>query len=133
MSEARGALLIGADGIHSAIRAQMHPGQGPIHWGGALMWRGTVRAEPLRTGSSFVGLGTGKTRMVIYPISHPDADGRALINWIAEVTVDASDGWTGERWFEAAEVSRFRPSLRRLPLPVAGCARASCRRARRPG
>jgi 2-polyprenyl-6-methoxyphenol hydroxylase-like FAD-dependent oxidoreductase len=106
-SQARGALLIGADGIHSKIRAQMHPAQGPIHWGGALMWRGTVRAEPLRTGSSFVGLGTGRTRMVIYPISRPDADGRALINWIAEVTVDASDGWTGERWFEAAEISDF--------------------------
>ncbi|RTL93334.1 MAG: flavin-dependent oxidoreductase, partial [Bradyrhizobiaceae bacterium] len=38
-SEARGRLLIGADGIHSAIRAQMHPTQPPIHWGGAVMWR----------------------------------------------------------------------------------------------
>jgi 2-polyprenyl-6-methoxyphenol hydroxylase-like FAD-dependent oxidoreductase len=45
--------------------------------------------------------------MVIYPISRPDADGRALINWIAEVTVDSSGGWTGERWFEAAEISDF--------------------------
>jgi 2-polyprenyl-6-methoxyphenol hydroxylase-like FAD-dependent oxidoreductase len=106
-SEARGALLIGADGIHSAIRAQMHPDQGPIHWGGALMWRGTVRARPLRTGSSFVGLGTGRQRMVIYPISHPDAEGRALINWIAEVTVDSTGGWSGERWFEPAEIGDF--------------------------
>src|SRR6056300_568707 len=32
-------VLIGADGIHSAIRAQMHPDQPPIHWGGAVMWR----------------------------------------------------------------------------------------------
>ena len=103
----RGALLIGADGIHSTIRGQMHPEQGPIHWGGALMWRGTVRAEPLRTGSSFVGLGTGKQRMVIYPISRPDADGKALINWIAEVTVDSTGGWTGDRWFEAAEIGDF--------------------------
>jgi len=106
-SEARGALLIGADGIHSAIRAQMHPRQGPIHWGGALMWRGTVRARPLRTGSSFVGLGTGRQRMVIYPISRPDAEGRALINWIAEVTVDSTGGWTGARWFEPAEIGDF--------------------------
>jgi 2-polyprenyl-6-methoxyphenol hydroxylase-like FAD-dependent oxidoreductase len=29
-----GSLLIGADGIHSTIRAQMHPDQPPIHWGG---------------------------------------------------------------------------------------------------
>ncbi len=70
-----GTLLIGADGIHSAIRAQMHPDQPPIHWGGALMWRGTTRAEPIRTGSSFVGLGTHRQRMVIYPISQTDADG----------------------------------------------------------
>src|SRR6185295_11862380 len=32
--EVNGALLIGADGIHSAVRAQMHPAQPPIHWGG---------------------------------------------------------------------------------------------------
>lgn len=116
-SEARGTLLIGADGIHSTIRAQMHPDQGPIHWGGALMWRGTVRAEPLRTGASFVGLGTGKQRMVIYPISHLDAEGKALINWIAEVTVDSSGGWTGDRWFEQAPISDVIPHFEAFRYP----------------
>lgn len=106
-STARGALLIGADGIRSAIRAQMHPDQGPIHWGGALMWRGTVRAQPIRTGSSFVGLGTSRQRMVIYPISRPDASGHALINWIAEVTVDNTEGWGSDRWFIPAETRDF--------------------------
>ncbi|MDG3041147.1 flavin-dependent oxidoreductase [Roseicyclus marinus] len=102
-----GRLLIGADGIHSRIRAQMHPGQPPIHWGGAVMWRGTVRAKPLRGGSSFVGLGTHRHRMVIYPISHPAEDGTALINWIAEVTVDASGGWPDDAWFKPVEVADF--------------------------
>jgi 2-polyprenyl-6-methoxyphenol hydroxylase-like FAD-dependent oxidoreductase len=51
--EVQGTVLIGADGIHSNIRAQMHPNQPPIHWGGALMWRGTTRAKPSRTSSSF--------------------------------------------------------------------------------
>src|ERR1051325_4276124 len=69
ISEAMGTLLIGADGIHSAVRAQMHPTQPPIHWGGAVMWRGTTWAKPIRTGSSFVGLGTHRQRMVFYPIS----------------------------------------------------------------
>jgi len=55
-SDIAGSLLIGADGIHSNIRAQMHPDQPPIHWGGAIMWRGTTRAKPIRTGSSFIGL-----------------------------------------------------------------------------
>lgn len=100
-------LLVGADGIHSTVRAQMYPNQPPIHWGGAVMWRGTVRAKPLRTGSSFVGLGTHRHRMVIYPISAPDAEGRALINWIAEVTMDNADGWQQEGWFREVAVSAF--------------------------
>ncbi|MCC5986452.1 MAG: flavin-dependent oxidoreductase [Pararhodobacter sp.] len=106
-SEARGALLIGADGIHSAVRAQMHPDQPPIRWGGVIMWRGTVRDRPIRTGSSFVGLGTHRHRMVIYPISHPDSQGRALINWIAELTVDDDPGRRPEGWFRQVAIEDF--------------------------
>jgi 2-polyprenyl-6-methoxyphenol hydroxylase-like FAD-dependent oxidoreductase len=103
-----GTILVGADGIHSAIRAQMHPDQPPIHWGGALMWRGASLGKPIRTGSSFVGLGTHKQRMVIYPISHPDPDtGLALINWIAEVTFDDSDDWKDSGWFQKVGIDDF--------------------------
>ncbi|PWE29151.1 flavin-dependent oxidoreductase [Pararhodobacter marinus] len=105
--EERGSLLIGADGIHSAIRAQMHPDQPPIHWGGAVMWRGVTRAKPIRTGSSFVGLGTHRHRMVIYPISHPDADGLAAINWIAEVTYDDPSARENTGWFRQVGIEDF--------------------------
>jgi len=107
-SRETGTLLIGADGIHSAVRAQMHPDQPPIHWGGAIMWRGTTQAKPIRTGSSFVGLGTHTQRMVIYPISHPNPEtGLATINWIAEVTVDNSEGWKNSGWFKPVEIDDF--------------------------
>ena len=102
-----GALLIGADGIHSAMCRQMHPEDAGVQWGGAIMWRGTVRAKPLRTGSSFVGLGTHRHRIVFYPISAPDADGLALINWIAEVTVDPAHGWQQDGWFRPVEIAEF--------------------------
>lgn len=107
LSELRGRLLIGADGIHSAVRAQMHPEQPPIHWGGALMWRGTTRVKPMRTESSFIGLGTHQQRMVIYPISQTDDDGTALVNWIAEVTVDNTDGWQQDGWFREVDIDHF--------------------------
>ncbi|MGJ8556128.1 MAG: flavin-dependent oxidoreductase [Sulfitobacter geojensis] len=107
IKQLRARLLIGADGIHSTVRAQMHPDQPPIHWGGALMWRGTVRMKPLRTGSSFVGLGTHQHRMVIYPISPPDADGTCIVNWIAEVTMNNAEGWQQSGWFRPVEVDRF--------------------------
>ncbi len=103
-----GTLLIGADGIHSAIRAQMHPDQPDIHWGGAVMWRGTTQAKPIRTGSSFVGLGSHRQRMVIYPISHPDPEtGLSLINWIAEVTFDDPRQRDNIGWFRQVDIKDF--------------------------
>jgi len=107
-AEANGTLLIGADGINSAVRAQMHPAQPPIHWGGAVMWRGMTWGKPIRTGSSFVGLGTHRQRVVFYPISHPDpATGLSMINWIAEVTMDNSEGWKQSGWFRQVETAAF--------------------------
>lgn len=98
-SEVAGSLLIAADGLHSAVRQQMHPAQPPIQWGGAIMWRGVSRGKPIRTGASFVGLGTHRQRVVFYPISAPDPDtGLADINWIAEITVDNKDGWPDGDW-----------------------------------
>lgn len=103
-----GALLIGADGIHSKVRAQMHPEQPPIHWGGAVMWRGTSMVKPVRTGSSFIGLGTHRQRMVIYPISPPDPDtGLAQVNWIAEVTMDDPTARDDIGWFRQVEIDDF--------------------------
>ncbi len=98
-SEVEGSLLIAADGLHSAVRQQMYPGQPPIQWGGAIMWRGVTRGKPIRTGASFVGLGTHRQRVVFYPISAPDAHtGLADINWIAEITVDNAGGWSEGDW-----------------------------------
>lgn len=103
--EVEGSLLIGADGMHSAIRAKMYPRQPPVHWGGAIMWRGSSRARPTRTGASFVGLGTHNQRLVYYPISRPDPEsGLAEINWIAEITADNSGGLQGGDWNREADI-----------------------------
>jgi 2-polyprenyl-6-methoxyphenol hydroxylase-like FAD-dependent oxidoreductase len=107
-SELRGRLLVAADGLHSAVRAQMHPGQPPIQWGGAIMWRGVTPGVPIRSGASFVGVGSARHRVVLYPISQPDrASGLAAINWIAEITVDNAGGWTQGDWNRRVAIDEF--------------------------
>ncbi len=106
--QARGRLLVAADGLHSAVRAQMYPNQPPIQWGGAIMWRGTTPSVPIRSGASFVGVGSLRHRVVLYPISAPAPDtGQATINWIAEITVSNAQGWAKGDWTQRVQLSDF--------------------------
>ena len=106
--EVAGRLLVAADGLHSAVRSQMYPQQPPIQWGGAIMWRGTTPGVPIRSGASFVGVGSLRHRVVLYPISPVDAKtGLATINWIAEITVDNSQGWTQGDWNRRVALEDF--------------------------
>lgn len=47
---ARADLLIGADGLYSAVRAQLHPGEPPPRWSGVMMWRGVTTGPPFLSG-----------------------------------------------------------------------------------
>ena len=107
-STSEGNVLVGADGLHSAVRAQMHPDEGSPIWGGPVMWRGTSVAPPIRTGASFVLVGKLEQRFVCYPISKPDPEtGLATINWIAELTYDTSQGWGDGDWNKQVPISKF--------------------------
>lgn len=108
-SEEEGALAIGADGIHSAIRAQMAPGEGPPIWDGRVLWRATSRAAPFLSGASMIMAGNDDLRIVAYPISVPDADGLATINWLAEKRYDKAQGWTREDYNRTVEKAKFAP------------------------
>jgi 5-methylphenazine-1-carboxylate 1-monooxygenase len=81
----RGACAIACDGIHSAVRRQFFPDEGPPRYSGVNMWRGVTRWKPFLSGAPMVRAGwlsTGK--MVIYPIRELDG-GEQLINWVAEI------------------------------------------------
>ena len=80
----RASVLIAADGIHSAIRRQFHPDEGPPRWNGMMMWRGTSLARPFLDGRTMVQAGHRRAKFVVYPIAPPRPDGLQLINWICD-------------------------------------------------
>ncbi|MDX2484806.1 MAG: flavin-dependent oxidoreductase [Pseudodonghicola sp.] len=107
-----GDLIIAADGIHSALRAQMYPQEGAPIWDGRILWRGTTLAPDYHGGGSMVMIGHDDLRAVAYPITGPDPDsGLATINWIAEKRFDTSDDWRREDWTRAARITEFLPDF----------------------
>ncbi|WP_432933133.1 flavin-dependent oxidoreductase [Microbispora sp. CA-135349] len=76
-------VLIGADGVHSAVRAALYPEEGPPPTNGVTMYRGTAWGDPFLTGSSMAVLGDDRRRLVLYPIDRDEATGKVLINWVA--------------------------------------------------
>jgi 5-methylphenazine-1-carboxylate 1-monooxygenase len=103
-------VVVGCDGVHSAIRRQFHPTETTPRYSGVVMWRGTTVAPPFLTGASMVRAGwlsTGK--MVIYPIrDNVDAAGNQLINWVAEL----ERPYDGDRdWDRHGELADFLPAF----------------------
>lgn len=124
-----GDILIGADGIHSALRAQIAPDEGEPIWGGAVLWRGTTQAVPFKTGASMIMVGYSGLRFVSYPISLPDPQtGLATINWIANLNYDPDQHWNKEDWNRVAKLEDFLPKFEGMRfdwLDAPGLIRAS--------
>ena len=77
--ESEGDLLIGADGIHSAVRRHFYPSEKAV-FDGYLHYRGIVEAAPYLTGASMVVVGHRYHRAIMYPIAaRPGGKGR--IRW----------------------------------------------------
>ncbi len=107
-----GGLIVAADGIHSALRSQMYPREGPPIWGGAILWRATSVAEPFFGGGAMALIGHDTQRLVAYPISNPDPEtGQVVMNWIAELRINPDQGWKKEDWNRAADKTDFAPAF----------------------
>jgi 2-polyprenyl-6-methoxyphenol hydroxylase-like FAD-dependent oxidoreductase len=101
---ARGAAAVGCDGIHSALRRQLHPQDGAPRYSGVNMWRGVARWPAFLGGATMVRAGwlaTGK--MVLYPIRR-HADGTQLLNWVFEIETPLYQPWD---WNRPARIEDF--------------------------
>jgi 2-polyprenyl-6-methoxyphenol hydroxylase-like FAD-dependent oxidoreductase len=109
-ANARADAAIGCDGLHSAVRKFLHPGEGPLAYQGINMWRGVTRARPFLTGASMlVGGWLEVGKLVVYPVRDAiDAEGRQLLNWVAEIQ---SPGNVMQGWNRAGRVEDFLPAF----------------------
>lgn len=88
LNEVRGDILIGADGIHSAVRRSLAPHNNDLQFSGRMLWRAVTEADPYLDGKTMFMAGHQDQKFVCYPISEPlRKQGRSLINWIAELRV----------------------------------------------
>jgi 2-polyprenyl-6-methoxyphenol hydroxylase-like FAD-dependent oxidoreductase len=133
-STLRGRVAIACDGINSAVRKQFYPEEGEPRYSGINMWRGVTRWKPMLSGASMVRAGwMSHGKMVIYPIRPADADGKQLINWVAEIEtphyrkrdwarsgslddfIDAFSDWQFE-WLDVPAFIRAADSVLEFPM-----------------
>ncbi len=103
-------VLVGADGLYSGVRSQLHPGEPPPCWSGIMMWRGVVEGAPFLTGRTVAVAGANAAlKFVAYPISRQaELRGRALVNWVAEVKVPGGSA-TAADWNRHGRVEDVLP------------------------
>lgn len=101
-NEYQADILIGADGIHSAVRTQMH-GEQKARYTGNIAWRAVVPADalgdlaPPPTACVWVG---AKRHAVTYRLA-----GGALVNFVGVVE---QNQWDSESWTERGELDELK-------------------------
>ncbi len=97
-----GDLVIGADGIRSALRAQLNGPEDPV-FTGQVAWRGTIPADRLPEGLVAPGVtvwaGPGR-HLVSYYLR-----GGSLVNFVA---VEERAQWTAEGWSAPGDPDQLR-------------------------
>lgn len=102
----RADLVVSAEGIHSVLRKQFYPDEGPPKYSGINMWRGVTRWQPILSGASMVRVGWHHpAKLLIYPIrDNVDADGRQLVNWVVDIETPT---YRERDWNKRGDLSDF--------------------------
>jgi 2-polyprenyl-6-methoxyphenol hydroxylase-like FAD-dependent oxidoreductase len=106
VAEDESDILVGADGIHSAVRRQFYPQEGEPNFAGQILWRAAIETAPFLGGATMAIAGHFHGRIVAYPIAPGTKPGTLLTNWIAQMSVDTKAP-PREDWNRKVKKDRF--------------------------
>ncbi|RLV09859.1 flavin-dependent oxidoreductase [Streptomyces griseocarneus] len=109
-SETEADVLLGADGIHSAVRAALHPDAAPPRWNGLVVWRGATWAKPFLNGRTMIIAGDDRRRGVVYPMTMgATPDEPVLMNWAVARRADSGEVPDRADWNREVRPEDFLP------------------------
>jgi len=116
---ARGDVLVGADGIHSVLRATLHPDDGGIRWNGIQMWRGAVDWPEYEGGDTMIVAGDMTEKLVLYPIAKGSRPGTRFTNWVvcAQIGDATRPPPRREDWSRPGRLAEVLPHVARFRIP----------------
>jgi 5-methylphenazine-1-carboxylate 1-monooxygenase len=114
----RGDILVGADGIHSAVREALYPNEGPARWNGAMLWRGAIDWPRFLTGRSMIVAGGMAAKLVVYPIAEGSREDKRLTNWavVAKIGDGSTPPPSKEDWSRPGRMEDLAPHIRRFEI-----------------
>ena len=115
---AEGDVLIGADGIHSTVRAALAPNEGPPAWNGIMLWRGALDWPQFLDGRSMIVAGGMSAKLVLYPIGYGQRPETRLTNWaIAAKVGEGGVPPRKEDWSRPGRLEEVLPYARKFAIP----------------
>ncbi len=115
LSSASGEVLVGADGLHSAVRSRLYPQEAPPIWSGIMLWRGCTFWPAWRDGRTMAIAGGNFAKFVFYPIATaPGRDDMRLTNWavMAKTGESSASPPRAEDWSRPGVLADVLPFVR---------------------
>jgi 2-polyprenyl-6-methoxyphenol hydroxylase-like FAD-dependent oxidoreductase len=118
-TEESGAVLVGADGIHSVLRGLLHPEDGGIRWQGDQMWRGAVDWPAFESGDVMLIAADLAAKLTVYPMAEGRTAMTRLTNWVmtGKVATGELPPPRREDWSRLGKLEEVLQFATRLQLP----------------
>jgi 2-polyprenyl-6-methoxyphenol hydroxylase-like FAD-dependent oxidoreductase len=103
-------VVIGADGIHSVVRRQLHPTEGRPLWSGVSLFRSTTRLPAGAFGATMLWAGYSAQKFIAYPIMRTGDD--VVLNWVADLKTGTPGTVPDEDWNRTVDHGSLIPRYR---------------------